>query len=208
MKSCCFIALLTFVTITCCLGLKPSEAVADGHTSEVIADDNAGKFGIGFHSTFPFSGISGKYWTPTGIGVQGFLVRAGFSLPIENLSGSLTTLGGRYLHTIQRKSRVRLYLGGGASYTNATGKLELEDEEETTDGEGFGLEGVGGVEYSFSDLPNLGFAFEFGIGFLRLSSSEDEDEVELDLHFTEDEDEVELDLHFTTSGTVGIHYYF
>ena len=195
MKSCCLTFLLILVTITCCIGLKPSKGFADTHASETIAEDNAGKFGIGFHSTFPLSGISGKYWTPTGIGIQGFLMRAGISVPTEDISVSLTTLGGRFLFTVQEKSRTRLYLGGGASYTNTSvGEGAFEDEEVPSSG-GFGLEGVGGVEYSFSDLPNLGFAFEFGINFLRLS---------LEDEYTDDK----LDLHFTTSGTVGIHYYF
>ena len=190
MKSCGFIALLTFVTITFCMGLKPSEAFADGNTIEVTADDNAGKFGIGFHSTFPLSGISGKYWTPTGIGFQGFVMRAGFSVPTQDISASMSMIGGRFLGTVQRKPRARFYLGAGVNYTDASAR---EDDEEVPGGSGLGLEGVGGVEYSFSDLPNLGFAFEFGVNFLRLSAEEEEDE---------------LNLHFTTSGTVGIHYYF
>ncbi len=191
MKSCCFIALLAFVTIISCLGLKSSEALADTHISEATADDSAGKFGIGFHSTFPLSGISGKYWAPTGIGFQGYLMRAGFSVPTEDISASMTMLGGRFLYTVQKKSRARLYLGGGLNYADASAR---EDDEEISGGSGLGFEGVGGVEYSFSDLPNLGFAFEFGINFLRLSAEEYEDD--------------ELSLHFTTSGTVGIHYYF
>ena len=112
MKVCCFITLLIFATITCCIGFIPSEAFADSHASEAIAEDSAGKFGIGFHSTFPLSGISGKYWTPTGIGIQGFLMRAGVSIPTEDISMSLTRLGGRFLFTVQEKSRARLYLGG------------------------------------------------------------------------------------------------
>lgn len=46
---CSFIAFLTFVTITWCLGFVLSEAVGD---------DNTGKHGVGFHNTFPFHGIS------------------------------------------------------------------------------------------------------------------------------------------------------
>jgi len=75
------------------------------------------------------------------------------------------------------------------SYTAATAKSEDEEEK----GTGFGLEGVTGVEYTFSDLPNLGFAFELGISFLRLSADSSDDK---------------LDFHFTTGGTVGVHYYF
>ena len=121
-------------------------------------------------------------------------MRAGISVPSEDISVSLTTLGGRFLYTVQKKPRVRLYLGGGVNYTILGTEVEDSDfdEADTANGTGIGFEGVGGVEYSFSDLPNLGFAFEFGLGFLKLSA----------------EDETNLDLHFTTSGTVGIHYYF
>lgn len=195
MKSFGFIALLVFATIISCLGFRPAEALADSNTSEVTADHDTGKFGIGFHSTFPLSGISGKYWTPAGIGIQGFLMRAGISVPTEDISASITTLGGRFLFTVEEKSRAKLYLGAGMNYTDASVREDDEfSEDDESGGSGLGLEGIGGVEYSFSDLPNLGFAFEFGINFLRLSAEEFEDD--------------ELNLHFTTSGTVGIHYYF
>jgi len=164
-------------------------ALADDNTSGAPAADAAGKLGIGFHSRFPLSGISLKYWTPTGIGLQGIVTRFGFSVPNDDVSGGLTLLGGRFLYTIQRESRVRFYVGAGASYTDAGIKEGASDETAT----GLGLEGVGGVEYSFSDLPNLGLAFEFGAGFLRLTPKDSDDQ---------------LNLHFTTSGTVGIHYYF
>lgn len=204
MKNCGFIAFLAFVTIMFSLVFIPSGAFADGKTVEVTANDYAGKFGIGFHSNFPLSGISGKYWTPTGIGIQGFLARAGMgiSLSSERVSASVTMLGGRFLYEVSEKSRVRLYLGGGANYTSMEAEYEEADEdsffneEDSTSGKGIGFEGIGGVEYSFSDLPNLGFAFEFGINFLQLSLEEEEYEDD------------KLNLHFTTSGTVGIHYYF
>ena len=188
MKKGCLITLFTLAMIACFSGFKPTEALADSDTGEIVAN-GSGKFGIGFHNAFPLSGISAKYWTSKGIGLQGFLMRVGFSLPIEDLSGSLTTVGGRFLYTVHTKPRVKFYLGAGTHYTD----MEVsEGEYEDANSRGIGLEGVGGVEYSFSDLPNLGFAFEFGMGFLSLGTEDDDD----------------LNLHFTTSGTVGIHYYF
>lgn len=180
---------LSALAIIFCLSFNFSETAADDNTGEMLADNNAGKLGIGFHSRFPVNGISVKYWTPTEIGLQGIFMRYGISLPTEDMSGALTTLSGRFLYTIKKESNVRFYFGAGASYTN--GKVKEDGDEDT--GSGFGLEGVGGVEYSLSGLPNLGLAFEFGGAFMRLSSEDSDDK---------------LDLLFTTSGSVGIHYYF
>jgi hypothetical protein len=166
-----------------------NESPADDKASIASTDNNDGKLGVGFHNRFPVSGLSCKFWTPTGVGFQGILSRFGFSLPTENVSASLTTLGGRLLYTIKRETRTKFYIGGGGSYTDVSAEAEGDSESAS----GFGLEGVGGIEYTFSDLPNLGFSFEFGIGFLRLTPEDSDDNI---------------DLHFTTSGTVGIHYYF
>ena len=190
MKIYCFKILLIFATIACFMGFQPSDTFADSHASEETTDVKNGKFGIGFHTDLPLNGISAKYWTPTGIGFQGLIFRAGFSVPSEDISASLSTLGGRFLYTVQEKVRSRFYLGGGANYT----LMNVGDSEVDVNNVGLGLEGFGGVEYSFSEHPNLGFAFEIGIKFIRLNSDEFEDDA--------------LDLHFTTSGTVGIHYYF
>lgn len=92
------------------------------------------------------------------------------------------------LNTIHTKPRSRFYLGAGVNYTDVKCP---EDEYEDANDRGIGLEGVGGVEHSFSDLPNLGFGIEFGMGLLSPGTEEQDDD---------------LKLHHTTSGTIGIHY--
>lgn len=186
----CFSGLLTFATITCCLGFMLSEAVAHSDTSPANADDNTWKQGIGFHNTFPFSGISWKYWM-SDIGVQVFVVGASISAPTEEVSASLAQVGSRFLITLQRKARSRFYIGWGLSRIKA--RVKFQDNEEAPNG--IGVEVVGGVECSFSELPNFGIAFEFGSNLLRLKP-------------TPKDSEYKSKLRFINSGTVGIHYYF
>ena len=190
MRCSCFSGLLTFVTITCCLGLLFSEAVADGDAGQANADDNTWKVGIGVHNTFPFSGISWKSWM-SDIGIQFYVVRASMSVPTEKVSASLATVGSRFLITIQRKTRSRFYIGWGLSGIKA--RVKFQDKEEAPNGAG--LEFVGGIEYSLSELPNFGIAFEFGSNLLRFKP-------------TSKDSEDKSTLRFATFGTVGIHYYF
>lgn len=199
MKTYFFIATLIFTTIV--FVFTPFKTLAN-------EDADTGSFGIGTHGTFPLSGISAKYWSPTGTGIQGFIASAIYPFP-EDLTISFTRYGGRILYAVHKKPRTKLYIGAGVNYALTT----IFDIFSDANVESFGLEGLCGVEYAFSELPNIRFSFEFGVNILRFGAKDTnfkhfEYEYSDDYGYDDYGYLYKRDLHFSTSGIVGIHYYF
>jgi len=139
------------------------------------------KFGVGWQSTFPVYGLSGRYIVNEKIAGQVIL---GFF-------GDLSTYGGRVTYKFNEKPHYNLYgfgLLGLFSYTSPvlnTSNLQLEDKTETAIGFGAGA----GLEYFFTEfIPEVGWNLEVGFGSIQF-------------------DEVDYDFSSIMIGG-GVHYYF
>lgn len=114
-----------------------------------------GKFAIGVDTTFPVSGLSGKYWFDDKLGGQ----------VIVGLFGDLSMYGGRVLYKFQEEENHYLYdaiLLGTWTYEWDWGWLGSGTES------AFGYAVSGGLEYFRTYIPQLGFSAEIGLGSVDL----------------------------------------
>lgn len=135
------------------LGMVPMNAYAGAPT---------GRFSVGAQSAFPVFGLSGKYFFDDKFGGQ--LILGAF--------GDLRIYGGRALYKIREEENYDLYgalLVGQWSYTYEELYWEgwvLKTRTSTESVVGFGL--GGGIEYFFTELPELGFSLEIGLASVGL----------------------------------------
>jgi hypothetical protein len=148
--------------------------------SNVAAKDMLGLVGIGFNSQLSprdITSISVKYWAGSKLCLQGMF---GFQMTdtVDEFD-----IGGKVLFSIKNEQNMHVYAGGGLGIAN----IDWDQGDSDT---AFSLNGVLGVEYFFSGLPNLGFSTELGLMF---RDYDDNDSVGSD-----------ADTFFTA----GMHYYF
>ncbi len=139
------------------------------------------KYGLGWQSTFPVIGLSGKYVVNEK--VSGQLILGFF--------GDLSTYGAKVNYKFNEKEHYNLYgfgMIGLFAYTSPvwnSSYTSLEDKTETALGFGAGA----GLEYFFTEfIPEVGWNLEIGFGSIKF-------------------DEVDYDFTSIMVGG-GVHYYF
>ena len=138
------------------------------------------KYGLGWQSTFPVIGLSGKYVVNEK--VSGQLILGFF--------GTLNTYGAKVNYIFNEKEHYNLY-GFGMVGLFAYSSPALQDDwtfkDETETALGFGA--GAGLEYFFTDfIPEVGWNVEIGFGSIQF-------------------DEVDYDFTSIMIGG-GVHYYF
>ncbi|MFH1541198.1 MAG: hypothetical protein ABID79_05045 [Elusimicrobiota bacterium] len=124
-----------------------------------FAKDLSEKTGIGFNSQlsdFSVNSFSIRYWFSQTMAIEGLL---GFSLGDD----TVFDIGGKFLTILKEEKNLNLYgfimLGLESYQTTNNQNNQKSDDTSFLGGGGFG------VEFFFSDFPNLGFAGEVGLDF-------------------------------------------
>ncbi len=150
--------------------------------------------GLGYQGMFVdniINGASARYWMSDNMGIEGDL----FHLYVDNdgpIIGTSTyanviALMGKCLYAPVVKENSRFYIGGQLGYAIAFLGGAKNDTHDLN------LGGLMGAEYSFSDLPELGFNFE--VGYLW--------------NYTFGPEAPNIDVHlFGINVSLGVHYYF
>ena len=122
--------------------------------------DMSKKTGVGFNSQLSGLGVdslSVRYWFSKKMAVEGLL---GFSLGDD----TIFNVGGKFLTVLKEEQNLNIYSFGVAGIESYDPDLGKSDTALTLGG-GFG------VEFFFSDFPNLGFATEVGLNFTDINDT-------------------------------------
>lgn len=153
------------------------------------AEDNTGKFSIGYHGIISgdfIQGLSSRYWASDNLGFEGNLYYAGIGIEDDDddWDAHLFAFTGKVLYAPVVKNNSKFYLGLEAGY----GKASADDVDEDLDI--VVVSPLIGAEYFFSEIPEIGFDWEVGYRYNIYSV-----------------DDVDVSLH-GISAAIGMHYYF
>lgn len=126
----------------------------------VFAKDLSKKTGVGFNSQLSGLGVdslSVRYWFSKKMAVEGLL---GFSMGDD----TIFNIGGKFLTVVKEEKNLNLYGFGIAG-------IESYDPDKGDSDTALTLGGGFGVEFFFSDFPNLGFAAEVGLNFTDINKT-------------------------------------
>lgn len=184
-----------------CIAIAALMTLSLVHAEEVA--NEPGKFGIGYQSVFLGEGMTMNQialrWAPQPIG--GALVIGQMGSYSEDdpktyeLTRSELTLQGKFFYSLIERQNSDFYIGGLLGlgyyeYEDKSGGSTYTDEETS-----FILGFLAGVEWRFSELPELGFNFELGYN-LEFMNEESSGTTPLDSVFS------------GTSVSLGATYYF
>ncbi len=129
-----------------------------------MAKDLSQRVGVGFNSQMGLSNhldaASARYWINKDMGFQGDVAFLDFS-PHQGNNQTSFGLGGKFLYNVIEETNMNLYVGGGLYVFTQPAPADTET--------GFSLGGLGGIEFFFQGLPNLGFNLELDLGVKYLN---------------------------------------
>ncbi|MFA5780197.1 MAG: hypothetical protein WC947_08665 [Elusimicrobiota bacterium] len=133
------------------------------------AKDLSKKTGVGFNSQlsgFDVDSLSVRHWFSKKMAVEGLL---GFSLGDD----TIFNVGGKFLTVLKEEKNLNLYgfgiIGIESYQTETTASINNVTVTLKSDDTSFSAGGGFGVEFFFSDFPNLGFAAEMGLNFTDIN---------------------------------------
>jgi len=166
-----------------------------------MASDNylSGKAGVGYQGMVSdgyFNGISVRGWVNDNFGLEGSVFYGGMTVDVPEgtlAEADLTLFEAKAMYAFVVKSNSRFYIGAKVGYGMVD--LEMYDGELTIlDDDLWSLGAFIGAEWSWSEIPELGFNFDIGYNYINYEEDFDGYKVEIDLA--------------GIAATFGIHYYF
>ncbi len=134
-----------------------------GIVPKLWAKDLSERIGAGFNSQIGINqhldAASARYWFNKDMGIQGDFAFLNFS-PNNGSSQTSFGLGGKFLYNVMEEANMNLYTGAGLYVFNQPVSTATGVEMKT----GFSLGALGGIEFFFQGLPNLGFNLELDLG--------------------------------------------
>ncbi|MCL4558489.1 MAG: hypothetical protein M1491_07660 [Deltaproteobacteria bacterium] len=132
-----------------------------------MAKDLTQRLGVGFNSqmgvTQRLDAASVRYWMDQDMAIQGDLAFLSLS-PINDSGQTALGIGGKFLYNLVEEENMSLYAGGGI--------YVFDQPVDTSTGirmkAGFSIGALGGMEFFFQGLPNLGFNVEIDLGVKHL----------------------------------------
>lgn len=162
----------------------------------------ANKVGVGYQGMVAGSflnGFSVRGWITDRIGLEGNIfygqadveAKSGGST-VMDMSGNLWMLEAKGMYAFIVRNFSKFYAGAKVGY----GQISVDDSgRDYLDGEGIWTPGIFvGAEWSFPQLPEVGFNFDVGYSAVIFNNDMDGLDVDLNLH--------------GVSATFGVHYYF
>jgi len=157
------------------------------------------KVGVGYQGMIAGSlinGISVRGWIGDNFGLEGSFSYGGIGVEIDGhdlADADLTLFEAKAMYAFIVKSNSRFYVGAKAGY----GMIDVDFfEENMLDDDLWTLGAFVGSEWSWSEIPELGFNFDVGYNYIMF-----------DTDIPDGGPEIELDLD-GIAATFGIHYYF
>ncbi|NTU58705.1 MAG: hypothetical protein HGB00_07275 [Chlorobiaceae bacterium] len=170
--------------------------------AEASNGPNAGKVGLGYEGIFGGSilqGLSGRYWVNNNVAAEvnffyGNATVSGINFIANKLDGDLLLGTAKVMFSPVVKPHSRFYVG----IEGGLGSINLEADGVGTPGD-VGVYVVNpliGSEFSFAEIPELGFNFEVGYKFHHIDYTNDANVGDID-----------IDLNGIAIA-LGAHYYF